>query len=157
MKSYLDFTPGTTFRTPRRTITEAHVVGFAGITGDFYPLHVDEVYAQGTPFGRRIVHGPLVYSTAVGLMFESGVYVDDVIIAFLGVRELRHLAPCFIGDTVHVEATVVSARPTKDGTRGVVAIQYNVIAVDDYRHLMQAELTFLMHGARSRVDAEASS
>ena len=157
MKSYLDFTPGITFRTPRRTITEAHVVGFAGITGDFYPLHVDEVYAQGTAFGRRIVHGPLVYSTAVGLMFESGVYVDDVIIAFLGVRELRHLAPCFIGDTVQVEATVVSARPTKDSARGVVAIQYNVIAVDDHRHLMEAELTFLMHGERSRVDVEIPS
>lgn len=148
-KTYLDFLAGTEFTSPRRTITETHLVMFAGITGDFYPLHTDEVQARSTAFGRRIAHGPFVYSTAIGLMFESGIY-EDVILAFLGVKELRHLAPCFIGDTLQVVATVAEARPTSDGTKGIVTISYDVKSVEDGRMLMTGDLNFMMHGVQSR-------
>jgi acyl dehydratase len=151
VKSYLDFPVGTEFTSPRKTITETHVVLFAGISGDQYPLHVDEVYAQQTDFGRRIAHGPLVYAVAIGLIFESGALADAVI-AFLGIDSLRHEAPCFIGDTIGVRATVLDARPTSDGTRGVVRMRYDVDA-DDERRLMTAELAFLMHGARVSATA----
>lgn len=154
MKTYLDFPPGCEILSPRRTITETHLVTFAGLSGDFYPLHVDEVQARTTAFGQRIAHGPLVYAMAVGLMFQSGAY-EDVIVAFLGVRDMRHLAPCFIGDTVQVRATVVSSRQTSDGTRGIVTIRYDVTSVEDGRHLMTADLDFMMHGDQSREAAAA--
>jgi acyl dehydratase len=148
MKSYLDFPEGLNLLSPRRTMSEAHLVGFAGLTGDFYPLHTDELYARGSRFGQRVAHGPLVYSIAVGLMFESGVF-DDVIVAFLGIKELQHLAPCYIGDTVQVDATVISARPTSKNNCGVVTMRYDVMSAADNRLLMTAQLLFLMHGERT--------
>ena len=64
---------------PGRTLTEADVVAFAGISGDFNPLHVDEVFASDGPFGRRVVHGLLVLSVATGLRQQMGVFygVED--------------------------------------------------------------------------------
>jgi acyl dehydratase len=145
MTSSLDFPIGRVIQTPRRTITESHVVAFAGISGDQYPLHVDEVFAQNSRFGTRIVHGPLVYAMSIGLMFESGVY-GDAIEALLGVSELRHLAPCFIGETIGVEAKVLESRQTRDG-KAIVDIRYDVHSEDSTgirRHLMMAILIFMM-------------
>lgn len=155
MKTYADFPPGSEFQTPGRTVTEADIGSFAGLTGDFYPLHVDETYASKTQFGQRIAHGPLVYSLAVGLMFQSGVF-EDSILAFLGVESMRHLAPCFIGDTVAVLGTVTDSRVTSDTERAVVRIRYDVHAVNDGRHLMTAELAFLMQAIGTR-DAVGTS
>src|SRR4051812_25097971 len=100
MTTYLDLPVGRTFRTDGWTLTEAHVVAFAGLTGDHFRLHTDEHYAKTTPFGTRIVHGPLVYSTMMGQLYQSRVFVDAAL-ALLGVDRLRHLAPCFIGASVY--------------------------------------------------------
>src|SRR5437773_1544939 len=75
MKTFEDFTVGETLVSPGRTIEAADINLFAGLTGDFYPLHVDEVVAQGTRFGGRIAHGPLTFAIAVGLV-PSGRYPD---------------------------------------------------------------------------------
>src|ERR1700691_3605551 len=94
-------------RTSRgRTITEADVVNFAGLSGDFVELHVNEEYARKGPFGRRIAHGALIFSISTGLMVQmtSG---HEAIIAFYGVDNLRFVAPVFIGDTIHVSRRVV--------------------------------------------------
>ena len=147
-KGFADFAIGQTFSSPRRTVTEYQLDAFAGLTGDFYPLHTDEVFARETQFGRRIAHGPLVYALAIGLMFQSGVF-EDAVIAFLGVEDLRHVGPCFIGDTIRVEATVESARPTSDGIRGVVRMRYDVVSVEDGRELLTGVLAFLMQGNRT--------
>lgn len=121
-RSLADFRPGTEIRTRARTVTESDIAGFAGLTWDFYPLHTDEEYAKQTPYGTRIAHGPLVYAFSIGLMPID--FFGDSIIGFLGVGGLRHLLPVYIGDTLEVHATVQSARPTSDGTRGVIEVEY---------------------------------
>lgn len=139
-----DFRIGERFSTPAMTVTEAHVVGFAGLTGDFYPLHVDAEYAARTQFGARLVHGPLVFSIAVGLVSLSGVLADSAV-AWLGAESLRMHAPVRIGDTLHVSVEVKSLRPTRQPTRGVLVLVYSVInqrgeTVLSFDHQLMAHL-----------------
>src|SRR5450759_5895517 len=58
------------FESPARTVTEADIVMYAGLSGDYNPLHTNEEYAKQTQFGSRIAHGPLVYGIAAGLLFQ---------------------------------------------------------------------------------------
>ncbi len=67
-------------RNPGRTVTEADIVMFAGLSGDYNPLHINEEYCKQTQFGGRIAHGPLVYAIAAGLLFQLHLY-DDTLIA----------------------------------------------------------------------------
>lgn len=121
-----DFAPGELHRTGRITVTETHVVNWAGLTGDFYPLHMDRVYAEKTEFGERLAHGPLVFALAVGLVAQSG-FGGDAAIAWLGANHMRMLAPVRIGDTVEVEVTVKERKPTRDPKRGVHTWNYRVL------------------------------
>ena len=89
-----------------RTVTEADIVMFAGLTGDFIELHTNEEFAKTTKFGRRIAHGALVFSISIGLTTRMNL-LDDTILAFAGVDKLRFVAPVFIGDTIHVTKRVV--------------------------------------------------
>ena len=107
------------------TVTKAHVVQFASLTGDWYPLHTNAEWSAKTPFRQRIAHGPLTLALAVGLMYQSQVY-GDAILAWLGADQVRATAPVFFGDTVHVVATVTGSRPSKDPSRGVVILDYTV-------------------------------
>jgi 3-hydroxybutyryl-CoA dehydratase len=119
-----DFTPGREFTTRARTVTEADIVNFAGLSGDFVELHMNEEYARASPFGRRIAHGALVFSISTGLMTQMNL-INDTVLAFYGVDKLRFTAPVFIGDTVHVVKRVVGAREKDDG-RGVVTFETTV-------------------------------
>ena len=78
-----DWEIGQEFVSPARTITEADIVMFAGLSGDYNPLHINEEYCKTTQFGTRIAHGPLIYAIAAGLVFQLHLY-DDTLIAFLG-------------------------------------------------------------------------
>ena len=92
-----------------RTITEAHIVNFAGITGDFNPVHVDAEFAQQSMFGERIAHGMLMagfISTVLGMQLPGPNAI------YLG-QELKFTAPVKIGDTVTVTAEVVEKREDK--------------------------------------------
>jgi acyl dehydratase len=140
--TYLDLPEGKTFRTDGWTLTEAHVVAFAGLTGDHFRLHTDEHYAKTTEFGTRIVHGPLVYSTMMGQLYQSRVFVDAAI-ALLGVDKLRHLAPCFIGSSVYTVARIAESRPTGKGDRALVRSDVWVEDQDGNR-LMQCEVSILV-------------
>lgn len=102
-----DFSTGETFTTRSRTITEADVVQFAALTGDFTYLHVDVVAAAATPFGQRIAHGALVYSYSIGLTTQLNL-LEGTVIAFYGLDRLRSIRPTFIGDTIHVEKRVTA-------------------------------------------------
>lgn len=121
-----DYSVGERFVSAGRTITESDIVAFSGLTGDYYPVHIDEEFAKASPFGSRIAHGPLTFSYAIGLVGMSQVYGDSVI-GMLGVDELRALAPVRIGDTIRVDWQVTETRETKRADRGVVAIRYRVI------------------------------
>jgi 3-hydroxybutyryl-CoA dehydratase len=116
-------------RTSRgRTVTEADIVNFAGLSGDFVELHMNEEYARRGPFGKRIAHGALVFSISTGLMVQMTVH-QEAIVAFRGVDQLRFLAPVFIGDTIHVVKKTVD-KHTKDGVRGLVTFETTVLNQD---------------------------
>ena len=98
-----DIVTGERFSTARRTVTEADVGAFAGVTGDFNPLHTDELFARSeTPFGTRIAHGPLVHSISYGLKSVR----DQWKILALVECQRRFRAPVFFGDTVWGEYEV---------------------------------------------------
>lgn len=120
-----DFQTGDVFVTQGITVTETHLVNWSGLTGDYYPLHVDREYAAKTQFGERLAHGPLIYALAVGLISLSG-YGGDAAIAWIGTDNMRMLSPVRIGDTVHVETEVIDRQPTKDPKRGIQVWRYTV-------------------------------
>ncbi len=105
-------------------MTEADIVNFAGVSGDFVELHMNEEYARQGPFGRRIAHGLLVLSISSGLGVRMH-DMSDTIIAFYGIDKLRFVKPTFIGDTVHVEKKVVDKRE-KDAN-GVLTFETQVV------------------------------
>lgn len=143
-----DFPAGREVTTAGVTVTESHLVQFSGLTGDFYPVHTDAEWAAKSPFGQRIAHGPLTFALAVGQMYQSQVY-GDAILAFLGADNVRATAPVFIGDTVHVVATVLNARSTKDPTRGVVGLKY-VVKNQRGEDVLSFDFTLLMLSRESR-------
>lgn len=114
------------FVTPGRTVTEADIVQFAGISGDYNPLHVDEEFCKNTQFGTRIAHGPLVYAIAAGLLFQLHLY-DDTLIAFLGFDSLKFTMPVKAGDTIHAKIRVLEKRETSKADRGVMKRQLLVV------------------------------
>jgi len=110
---------GAEFVTSARTITETDIINFAGISGDYNPLHIDEEFCRNTQFGTRIAHGPLVYSIATGLIFQLHLY-DDTLIAFLGFDSLKFTKPVKIGDTIHARVEVIEKRETSKSDRGIM-------------------------------------
>jgi acyl dehydratase len=96
------------------TVTEAHVVGFAGLTGDHHRLHTDAEFAARSRYGQRIVHGFLVLSLSAGLFPMD----PEKVLAFYGMDRVRFLAPTFIGDTLRCRLTVTGTTPKPGG--GVV-------------------------------------
>ena len=110
---------GAEFVTSARTITEADIINFAGISGDYNPLHIDEEFCRNTQFGTRIAHGPLVYSIATGLIFQLHLY-DDTLIAFLGFDSLKFTKPVKIGDTIHARVEVIEKRESSKPDRGIM-------------------------------------
>jgi len=108
-----------------RTVTEADIVNFAGLTGDFVELHMSETYAAEGPFGRRIAHGVLVFAMAAGLSVQVS-RIQDTVIAFYGIDKLRFTRPVFIGDTIHVVKRVTAKEPRGEG-RGLVTFETSVL------------------------------
>jgi acyl dehydratase len=103
-----DFKVGDRFGSPARTLTDAHFLFFAGMTGDAHPLHYDDEYAKRTRFGRRLAHGLLLTSlTAVGASTLAP-FIEDSMVAFVE-QSTRFVAPAFIGDTLRPEHVVVAA------------------------------------------------
>jgi len=117
---------GAEFESPGRTVTEADIVQFAGLSGDYNPLHINEEYGKTTIFGGRIAHGPLVYAIAAGLLFQLHLY-DDTLIAFLGFEDLRFTKPVKPGDTIHARIKVLEKQETSKPDRGVMKRQLHVI------------------------------
>jgi len=113
-KGYLeDFKVGEKAVSPRRTVTEADIVMFAALSGDWTELHTNAEYMKNSIFGQRIAHGMLTLSIASGLGMRTGTTRPIEVLAFLGMDKVRLLAPVFIGDTIRVESEVIEARPSK--------------------------------------------
>lgn len=122
-KYWQDFTVGNRQQTWSITITEAHIVNWAGLTMDFYPLHMDEEYARDTAFKSRVAHGPMIFAMAIGLVGSSG-FLGSKVIAWLGVENMRIIKPVRIGDTITVFATVLENRETRNQERGIIVFEY---------------------------------
>jgi acyl dehydratase len=140
------------FVTSGRTITEADVVAFAGLSGDYNSLHVDESFAASTPFGGRIAHGLLVLSVASGLSTRLPVLhaLQPSLLGMTGVT-CRWLAPTRIGDTVRVELTFTAGQLTRSG-KGRVTERRVVLNQDDVP-VLDSEWTLLV-ALRSPEDGQ---
>ena len=121
MRHFEDFQVGDKIVTRGRTVTEADVVMFAALTGDWHPLHTDVEYARQGPFQERIAHGFLVLSIASGLLPLS----EIAIIAFYGIDKLRFVAPVKLLDTIHVEMEAVE-KQEKDERGGVITFRQTI-------------------------------
>ncbi len=138
-----DFPIGYAFQTQAITVTETHIVNWAGLTMDFYPLHMDQEYAAQSPFKERIAHGPLVFGMAVGLVALSG-EGGDAALAWLGVDDMKMSAPVKIGDTIHVFVQVISAENTSKPGRSVHTWRYHVKNQRD-EEVMAFDYKLMMH------------
>lgn len=113
-----------------RTITEADIVNFAGLSGDYNQIHTDAEFTKDTPFGKRVAHGILGLSIASGLAVQTGVF-EGTIIAFREIKSWKFVKPIFIGDTISVilEVTETKAIPRVGG--GSMSIHLDVRNQDD--------------------------
>ncbi|MBN9496177.1 MAG: dehydratase [Alphaproteobacteria bacterium] len=118
---YEDLHVGMRFRSPGRTIGEADLIGFAGLTGDFSELHTSEVYGQASQFGRRVAHGMLGLAYAHGLMWARTGELRETAIAFLGISDWKFVGPIFIGDTIFVNYRIVELRDSKSRPTQAIA------------------------------------
>ncbi|MGH7265745.1 MAG: MaoC/PaaZ C-terminal domain-containing protein [Candidatus Rokuibacteriota bacterium] len=137
-----EFQAGETFTTAARTVTEGAVDLFAGLSGDFNPLHTDEESARQRPMKGRIAHGMLVLSVATGLANQLGLF-EGTTLALLGMDRIRWTAPVRLGDTVHAELTIREKKEASKPDRGVLVTD---VAVKNQRGevVMTAEWTTLM-------------
>src|SRR5881275_87786 len=99
-----DVAVGQEWESVGRTVTETDIVNFAGLSGDFNPIHIDHAFARTTPFRKPIAHGLLVLSIASGLGLNSPPMRTQ---AFLSIRDWQFKGPVFIGDTIRVHARVL--------------------------------------------------
>lgn len=127
---------GDEWESPRRTVTEADVVAFAGLSGDFNPIHMDHHAASSGPFGKPIAHGLLGLAIASGLT-SNAPRVDTM--AFLAILEWKFVRPIALGDTIHVVTRVVALESRSRGRRGVVTWSRQVI--DQAGTVLQEGLT----------------
>jgi len=123
------FELGQTFSTASRTVTEADVVAFAGLSGDFNPLHTDETFARTTPFGERIAHGMLGAAIATGLANQLGVF-EGTTLALL-TQTIRYTGAIRFGDTIHLELKVAEKKETSKPDRGVITFDTAVVNQDE--------------------------
>ncbi|MBZ2195442.1 MaoC family dehydratase [Occultella gossypii] len=116
---------GDRLRTTGITVTESHLVAWAGITGDVVQFHLDAEHAASTQFGQRIAHGPFTLSVALGLLTQTGYFGN--VAAWLGLDEVRARRPVLIGDTISARAVVRTSRPSRKGHQGIWTIDYIVL------------------------------
>ena len=142
---FADTEEGDTAVTQGRTITEADVTNFAGVSGDFNHLHTDEERMSESMFGERIAHGMLVVSAATGLLWQDRTpEARDAVVAFYGIDDRRFRQPTHIGDTIRVETEVLETRAKEEGMgNGTVR---NAVEIKNQRDqtVVSCEMTSLL-------------
>lgn len=136
-----DFQTLPNLRSSGRTIGEADLINYAGLSGDYSPVHTDEEACAGTDFGTRIGHGLLGLSIAQGLMWRTG-YTAGTGVASVAWSSWNFLRPFHIGDTLHVEWNVSEARPSRSRPeQGVVTEDVRLVnqrgeTIQEGQHVM---------------------
>jgi acyl dehydratase len=129
--AFADLFVGMKFRSPGRTITDADLVGFSGLTGDYSELHTSDVYAKSSQFGRRIAHGLLGLTYAHGLMWPRTGEMRETAVAFLGIDDWKFVGPIFVGDTIFVDYELVELRDSRSRpTQAVATFDVKVLKQD---------------------------
>jgi acyl dehydratase len=145
-----DFAVGARYETGSRTLSSSDIDAFAAVSGDHNPLHLDEAYASGTPFGGRIAHGVLGLAVATGLLNQLGL-TRGTLVALAGIRwDFR--AAIRPGDVLHAELVVTEARSTRREDAGLVRLAERLLNQHDVV-VQEGELTMLV---RRRETAEAA-
>jgi 3-hydroxybutyryl-CoA dehydratase len=142
-----DVQVGQEWESQGRTVTESDIVNFAGLSGDFNPIHMDHEFAKKTVFRKPIAHGLLVLSmgSGLGLMFPP-----MRTLAFIGIKDWKFLDPVNIGDTIRARAKVLEKEERSRGRRGVVTWQRQI--VNQHNKLVQEGVTVTLVEGRGRRD-----
>lgn len=125
-----EYEVGQSITSQGRTVTEADVVAFAALSGDWNAMHCDAEFASDHPFGQRVAHGLLVLSIASGLAVRLG-FMEETVLAFRELGDWKFSLPVFFGDTVHVQATVVETKAMPRLGGGLVTLKVQVLNQDD--------------------------
>lgn len=120
---------GETVESAGRTIGEGDINLFAGLVGDFTPVHIDESFAKTTPHGTRIAHGPHSMAAAIGMATHTGLFGERVI----GLVNINwdFAGAVKIGDTIRSRVTVEEVRPTSKPGRGLATYGFQVLNQND--------------------------
>lgn len=119
------FNVGDVFVCQARTVTEADTVNFAGVAGDYNPLHTDEEFGKTSPFGSRIAHGVLGLAIATGQANQLGVFEGTTIA--LMTQTIKYTGAVKFGDTIHLELKVAEKKESSKLDRGVVTFDATVL------------------------------
>jgi len=124
-----DFDVGQEFHSPGRTVTETDVVNFAGLSGDFNPLHMDESFARESSFGRRMAHGALIQALMTGMIGQLGIFEGTTV----ALRRLDSTfkSAVFFGDTLFASISVVEKKQLRGG-QGLIFFSTSVKNHDDH-------------------------
>ena len=125
-----EFEVGQSIISPGRTITEADVVSFAALSGDWNAMHTDAEYSSDHPFGQRVAHGLLGLSIASGLAMRLGI-LEETALAFREIGSWKFSLPIFFGDTIRVQVTVTGTKPMRRIGGGLVTLKVEILNQDD--------------------------
>ena len=137
-----DFEVGEKYSTAARTVTEADLVNFAGISGDYNAVHTDEEYNRSLELGGRFAHGVLTLAVLTGLNDRTGVF-EGTILAFLGMNKLSFKKYVRPGDTIHAEVEILSKHESKKPGRGIVTSRFTGVNQDG-ELVMDSEMVVMM-------------
>jgi acyl dehydratase len=140
-RTFDDFELGEEFMTASRTICEADVTNFAGLSGDFNPLHTDETFAEKTPFGGRIAHGMLSVAVATGLANQLGIF-EGTTMALLNMT-IKYTGAVKFGDTIRLKLKVGEKKESSKPDRGIVIFENEVLNQKD-EVVVETQWTLMM-------------
>jgi acyl dehydratase len=125
-----DIEVGRVMMSPGRTVTEADIVMFANMTGDWSAAHTDDEFCKTSMYGKRVAHGALGFAIHSGLLTRTVEFQRVVGLAGLGFREWKYTGPIFVGDTVTLKITVVNTRITSKKDRGILTLKRELVNQD---------------------------
>lgn len=140
--NFEEFVVGNSFTSGPKSIAQEDIFTFANLTGDLNRLHLDEEYAKTTIFGKRIAHGLLTLSIAVGLWYSLNL-ANESMVAFLGLNKVSFMAPVFAGDSITLSSKVVSKRESKSNPKAGIVVFEDEVS-NDTEVVLRYERTFLI-------------
>jgi acyl dehydratase len=140
-RTFDDFEQDEVIMTASRTVTEADVMNFAGVSGDFNPLHTDETFMAKSPFGTRIAHGMLIMAIATGLANQKGDF-EGTTIAVLNMN-VAFKGAVKAGDTIKLKLVVSEKKESSKPDRGIIIFNNEVLNQKD-EVVIETQWTIMM-------------